>query len=595
MHERTPPSTTTPRAGRGRAATTSNAPSVPHPRPTRRSTSIQQQPRPPAAMRTGRAAPGPSSAASSSSAAAAQTSHAPNNTNSAKNEKNDKERETQRRIAARAATAMAQVRQRQPRSFLLWGDKRKAVIKRYPDGSQEILVPQSLTNEQEQYEFPPRSRLLKKLASSTAERQRLSSLQTNIVQEVPPPTTTGGPPEPDQGALAEWFAKRKDKAVMDWMSHIPSPSHAPAATNAKRLSSRAASVASAVSSRHHSARVPGRPTTVAPNPLVSPNSSISPLAIHLQSRAGKRWLRDESTASRRRPLQAPDEHTRVHHVKRHLLQYRVKQKLHVPPPAASSTSSLPRYSRSATHVRAPSFSASLLAAPRPNGTGSSPSPMTMQTRPMPIHRASHHAPRDTSTSSTTQKTTTSPPTTSSSSNMLQLVQMFHKTLQEQQARAHQRLKQLECLIQEERFHREDLQRTQQLTIAKLDSLITQYQPPQPPLSNSSPPTTSAAPTTDAAATTTTTASIDVTLTNPSTLPLTPSSSSSWTHRLSMMEQRLEHETILRQQWEKAVQDRIDALHRSVSTHTHDHASCQRQLQDQISQALKNLSSLTHRS
>lgn len=52
-------------------------------------------------------------------------------------------------------------------------DKKKAVIKTYPDGKQEIIVPQTLTPEQEQYQFPPRSRLLTKLARSTEERRLL--------------------------------------------------------------------------------------------------------------------------------------------------------------------------------------------------------------------------------------------------------------------------------------------------------------------------------------------------------------------------------------------------------------------------------------
>lgn len=37
----------------------------------------------------------------------------------------DEQKETQRRIAARAATAMAQVRKRKPRSYMFWGDNRK--------------------------------------------------------------------------------------------------------------------------------------------------------------------------------------------------------------------------------------------------------------------------------------------------------------------------------------------------------------------------------------------------------------------------------------------------------------------------------------
>ncbi|KAL0086019.1 hypothetical protein J3Q64DRAFT_1618064, partial [Phycomyces blakesleeanus] len=46
----------------------------------------------------------------------------------------------------------------------------QALIKRYPDGSQEIIVPQTLTPDQERYQFPPRSRFLKKLANKTSKQ-----------------------------------------------------------------------------------------------------------------------------------------------------------------------------------------------------------------------------------------------------------------------------------------------------------------------------------------------------------------------------------------------------------------------------------------
>ncbi|KAL1928216.1 hypothetical protein VTP01DRAFT_3132 [Rhizomucor pusillus] len=138
--------------------------------------------------------------------------------------------EQQRRIAARAAQAMEkQVRRRRDhRSFFMWGDRRKAVIKRFPDGTFEILVPQNLTPEQEHYEFPPRSRLLKKLASATAERSRLSLLDGNQVKRI----DTRSPPKPDHNAMAEWFSSRqhkesKDQQVMDWMSDIEKSMQAP--------------------------------------------------------------------------------------------------------------------------------------------------------------------------------------------------------------------------------------------------------------------------------------------------------------------------------------------------------------------------------
>ncbi|ORX45524.1 hypothetical protein DM01DRAFT_1378089 [Hesseltinella vesiculosa] len=470
---------------------------------------------------------------------------------------------------------MAQVRQRQPRSVLTWGDKRKAIIKRYPDGKQEILVPQTLTSEQEQYEFPPRSRLLKKLASSTAERQRLSTLQCNVSQAAPP----SSPPEPDQGALAEWFSKRKDKAVLDWMSHIP--------------------LTTPLRQQHH--------PSVSCSPQLSANFFKSPFhsAIEFQSKAGRRWARDESTGlSSRKQLSPPDEHTRVHRIKRHLLQY---HRQYVRVTQSATMDSRPSHTYSSHPPRPSSTSASvhLAAYQSPSRSNNSRVTYTM------LHQWPHASPSyDVNRSSSSRlpalhdEALQAP---SSSSNMLQLVQMFHKTLQDQQVRAQQRLKQLESLIQEERFHRQDLQRTQQMTMDKLDSLMTHFQhqhqsplaypyapsgsismtspssprlqlprssssPPLPPKSIDTAQSQPISPQTLPAATTTS----GPTLTN-SGLPLTPSSSTDhWAQRISSLEHRLENETQQRQKWERHMQDQMEVLQHSLSS------------QDQISQPWKNI-------
>ncbi|KAI9254017.1 hypothetical protein BY458DRAFT_558931 [Sporodiniella umbellata] len=104
------------------------------------------------------------------------------------NTRTDLDEAQQKRVAARAANAMAQVIQRRNRSLMIWG--KKSVIKRYPDGRQEIVVPQVLTAEQEQYEFPPRSKLLKKLA---------------VTERVAPPTPEHAPLPPDPSALKDYF------------------------------------------------------------------------------------------------------------------------------------------------------------------------------------------------------------------------------------------------------------------------------------------------------------------------------------------------------------------------------------------------------
>lgn len=87
----------------------------------------------------------------------------------------------------------------------------QAAIQRFPDGTFEIHVPQTLTPEQEQYEFPPRSRLLKKLASATAERRRVSLtlLEDDNNSHMPPPPPPIPAPhakKPDQHAMDEWFS-----------------------------------------------------------------------------------------------------------------------------------------------------------------------------------------------------------------------------------------------------------------------------------------------------------------------------------------------------------------------------------------------------
>lgn len=184
----------------------------------------------------------------------------------------DLDEEQQKRIAARAANAMAQVLQRRNRSLMMWG--KKAVVKRYPDGRQEIIVPQTLTPEQQHYEFPPRSKLLKKLAVS--ERLQPSQERKQTL--------------PDQDALQEWFAKKeptdKDRAVMDWMSDV----------------------------ERHSRQIQKVAKVQQVRP--SPTPSIGSNKIQFKSDAGKRWASSIQNTS----LQPPDDTCKKHYVPRRLLQ-----------------------------------------------------------------------------------------------------------------------------------------------------------------------------------------------------------------------------------------------------------------------------------
>ncbi|KAI9344157.1 hypothetical protein BD770DRAFT_300505, partial [Pilaira anomala] len=151
-----------------------------------------------------------------------------------------------------------------------------AVIKNYPDGGQEIIVPQTLTPEQEHYEFPPRSRFLKKLATSTAEHEIIM--------------------KPDQLALQEWFSKKdpsKDRAVIDWMNDVERSSK--------------------------SLLLLKQSNTVKPSP--TPSSCYSN-KIQFKSDAGKRWANSITNTS----LIPPDDNCRKHYVPRKLLLFKQKQK-----------------------------------------------------------------------------------------------------------------------------------------------------------------------------------------------------------------------------------------------------------------------------
>jgi hypothetical protein len=189
-------------------------------------------------------------------------------------------------------------------------------------------VPQTLTPEQEHYEFPPRSRFLKKLATSTAERRRLSVLQDHVVPSAPisaadhltpiPSYNTLAPPppppttittttistdmrQPDQSALNEWFSKKvknnksspkpnKDRAVIDWMNDVERSS-------TKTL-------------------LPNKRLIMSPTP-----SSCHSQKIQFKSDAGKRWANSITSNT---SLFPPDETCRKHYVPRRLLIFTKK-------------------------------------------------------------------------------------------------------------------------------------------------------------------------------------------------------------------------------------------------------------------------------
>ncbi|ORZ22440.1 hypothetical protein BCR42DRAFT_487995 [Absidia repens] len=498
----------------------------------------------------------------------------------------DEQKEIQRRIAMRAATAMSQIRRRQPRSYMIWGDNRRAVIKRYPDGAQEIMVPQTLTPEQEQYEFPPRSRLLKKLATSTAERHRLSSLQYNIAtapalpQPQPSPSSNqsgsivtnphAAPDmELDQVALADWFSGKhqqyrqqkhsqtqhtaKEKAVMDWMSDV------------ERSASLAETVDGATIKNHLSANARKLSSTK------QATQNMHDINIHFRSKAGKLLASGLYRPKSYNYLSPPNEDTKKDYVSLRRLTEHSNRPWKTKAAGTINTLNKPHTSVSSSlnHQQLKNDPSSIAA-----------------TAPVPFDRHCVQAPRPAVSSAA--------PPTSKSSGMVRLAQMFHKTLQDQQARAHERMQQLESILEEERYKRQNIQLTQQRTMSELDTFMKQYEeerriPPSPILSitSSSSPSPSVSPAW---------ASI-----------ISPRSSSSnrkdqqnlvgWMERITELENRMQDETKSRQALQHTMAttiQRMDRLEKSLSTRALEHSVSQLRLETQVNETFSKLSILAQR-
>lgn len=165
----------------------------------------------------------------------------------------------------RIADNRAQVIQRRNRSSVRWG--KNAIIKKYPDGRQEIIIPQVLTPEQEHYQFPPRSPFLKRLA--TSEKQR--------------PSVEKQPAEPNDIAVYFSEVTNKDRVVSDWVSEVE---------------------------RHSSTKPKSTKTT-----LKNPTGTSGSNKIQFKSDAGKRWANRIQNTS----LQPPGESSKKHYVPRRLL------------------------------------------------------------------------------------------------------------------------------------------------------------------------------------------------------------------------------------------------------------------------------------
>ncbi|KAI8884591.1 hypothetical protein K501DRAFT_217234 [Backusella circina FSU 941] len=411
----------------------------------------------------------------------------------------------QKRIAERAAKAMAQVlrRRREPRSLMMWGDRKKAVIKRYPDGSQEIIVPQTLTAEQEQYEFPPRSRFLKKLATSAAEKRRLSTLQitpvapdrtspsnnhsTMQVNNISSSNYSGSVvKQPDQLALQEWFSKSrtlstkritssKDRAVIDWINDVEKSSK---------------SLLSQKVIQHRNNNISGSSIKTKQNSTQSkisngtkPSATVSAASnkIQFKSDAGKRWA---SSITANASLAPPDDTCRKHYVPRRLLLSKSNaytnniQSRHFPP-AATTTSF-------ATHHRLTNDKNDRDNNDNNNNNNDHNHDETLNNGIKASEAASkiqsiwkeyemRNASKTTAEVKVGESVMDSTGERTPIAGMVQLVQMLHLSLKQQQQRSTDRMEKLEALLLDERRRREQIEKEQQLVLKKFEDMCQQVQ------------------------------------------------------------------------------------------------------------------------
>ncbi|KAF7725009.1 hypothetical protein EC973_000502 [Apophysomyces ossiformis] len=291
------------------------------------------------------------------------------------------------------------VRRREPSPLLIWGDRRRTYsVKKYPDGGMEIIVPQNLTPEQERYEFPPRSQFLKKLA--TVDKKRLPS-QTDSVNS-------------DQ-TIAEWFTTRKQE-----LSHQRD--------GASFLSNR-----SKRSKSSHQSVEPRYPHT----PKLSPNIM---LGLHLQSKAGKRCAAAALAAASRRSTNTTHSTTSATHtstgrstnsntsIYQHHSSYH-SFTLSVPTPTdASNKHYVPKHLLTSVQNK----NRTTLTTKRSNLMHKKPSSATVH------QNISHYFEEKTKASHATHL-----------SGMVERVHTVHRSLEEQQRRARERMRKLERLLNED--------------------------------------------------------------------------------------------------------------------------------------------------
>ncbi|KAI9483087.1 MAG: hypothetical protein EXX96DRAFT_536450 [Benjaminiella poitrasii] len=355
-----------------------------------------------------------------------------------------------------AASAMAQMlrRRREPRSMKMWEDRKKAAIKRYPDGRQEIIVPQILTLEQKHYQFPPRSKLLKRLANSIAERRRLSALHSHLSGDImshPPGLPDATSPEikqqPDELALQQWFSKNKDdkplskankeRAVIDWMNEVERSSKSLLSPTDTTITTK----------KKH-------PHPIKPLPSLTPSSCFKSHQIEFKSESGRRWANNIITNTT--SYLPPDETCRKHCVSRKVL-------VHLP--------RLQSHDREGGNKAASTELLARVVWEKEEEEEEEGQNLKSTSTPSILAR------KDKARSSTKESMSTA--------GMMQLIQMLHHSLRVEQQKSNERLTKLESLLKEETKKRQEAeermkrletiyqqQRQQHLTMSDGNTTVT---------------------------------------------------------------------------------------------------------------------------
>lgn len=297
-----------------------------------------------------------------------------------------------------------------------------------------------MTPEQEQYEFPPRSRLLKKLATSTAELRRISVLQDHVVPSAPdspiadptpapsyqsftinPATISTEMKQPDQLALSEWFSKKenrsipskvnKDRAVIDWMNDVERSS--------KTL----------LNNKKYQHLNPVKP---------SPTPSSVSNKIQFKSDAGKRWANLTSNSS----LLPPDDTCRKHYVPRRLLKLQQHRQMQDKADCNTSSRTSKRFN-SDEENEVTEEAASKIQQIWKDYQSKSTAPSMIENQVGIAAMAT-----------TGQRTPIA--------GMVHLVQMLHHSLKVQRQKSHDRMAKLEMLLEEETKKRQEAEETMKM-------------------------------------------------------------------------------------------------------------------------------------